>query len=82
MDIDVTVAKDGSGNFSKVQEAIDHAPNFKLFKACFVSHLASKESPVHCHIETLFRKWALVHPSRVIGPNSIGSQQAVGALGP
>ncbi|KAF7148610.1 hypothetical protein RHSIM_Rhsim03G0038100 [Rhododendron simsii] len=28
MDIDVTVAKDGSGNFSKVQEAINHAPNF------------------------------------------------------
>ncbi|KAE9465850.1 hypothetical protein C3L33_02253, partial [Rhododendron williamsianum] len=28
MDIDVTVAKDGSGNFSKVQEAINQTPNF------------------------------------------------------
>ncbi|KAG5514121.1 hypothetical protein RHGRI_035499 [Rhododendron griersonianum] len=28
MDMDVTVAKDGSGNFSTIQEAINHAPSF------------------------------------------------------
>lgn len=28
VDIDVTVDKDGSGNFLKIQDAINHAPSF------------------------------------------------------
>lgn len=32
MDIDVTVAKDGSGDFSTIQAAINHAPSFSTWR--------------------------------------------------